>query len=249
MCRDKITSIFRNLISLDGYEKPQDSIFQLKRLIQQSPLKLWILLCLVWWVFYVLIVALFEAAQYDWVLAVSSLVFATLYVYTYKFMEKRYIRLPDALVADKRLLLMCVYLNRWLFFNVFLVLESIAFLHWGLVQPESGAAILVPIWLSLLAALCIQLGNLQEAFSFRIEWPKNQSLRDVFYTFYMFGVLFVLIILTWSAFSLGDWLYSHERLQEALGALASGAIVASAFAGLGNIYFVNVRNRLLKTDT
>ena len=246
MCRDKITPIFKTIISLDGYEKPQNSIFQVKKLIDQPTFKSGMTLGLIWSLLYVLIVTLYGAAQYDWVLAVSSFIFTLLYVCTYKMIEGRYIKLSDVPAANRRSLFRRTYFNRWLFFAVFLILEAIAFLHWDLVQPDSGAAILVPIWLSLLAALCIQLGNLQEALSFRIKWPENQLQRDICYTFYMTGVLFVLIILTWFAFSTGNWLYSHEHLQEALGALASGAIVASAFAGLGHFYFAKIRDRLLR---
>lgn len=196
---------------------------------------------------FLIIAPIFDAAKNDWILAGSTLFLTTLYIYTYKLVEDRYILPIYSEGINRRLFAIFVYLNRWLFFIAFLVLEAIVLIEWELLKTESGQAIIVPFWLGVLAAIYLGLANIQRALSFRVKWPKNQFWRDAVYTLYLYPVLYGFIHLIVHAFFAADELRSHELLGMFSQELAIGVVIASTFATLSHLYFVRVGNRISKT--
>ena len=145
---------------------------------------------------------------------------------------------------SKRSLSLLVYLYRWLFFFVFLILETIVLIDWELLQPESGQAVIVPFWLGVLAALYLGLANIQKALSFRFKWPRNLYWRNVIYAIYLVPVVYGLVYVVVFAFFAADALYSYAFLERLLKELATGAVIASTSAALLHMTFVQLKNKI-----
>ena len=187
---------------------------------------------------------LFDAAQYDWVLAGHALFFTTLYIYVYRLVENKYIYPVNPNALNERLLSLLVYMYRWLFFVVFLILEAIVLIDWGLFQPESGQAVIIPFWLGVLAAIYLGLADIQKALSFRFKWPKNLYWRNVVYAIYLLPVVYGLVYIIVITFFVADTLYSYAFLERFLKELATGAVIASTSAALMHVCFVQLKNRM-----
>ena len=208
--------------------------------------RLWLLLStriVVLLLLYIAVKVTLDSAKYDWILAGGSIFFTFMYIYIYKLAEARYIKSAnDAGAISKRLFSFFIYLNRWLFFIIFLVLEAIVLIEWGFLKPVSGEAIIAVFWMAVLAAMYLELANIQKALSFRIKWPENQIRRDIIYSLYLVPVSYLFILAIVHAFFTGSELLElNDPFGRLFRELASGAVIASIFAALLNLYLVKIR--------
>ena len=78
--------------------------------------------------------------------------------------------------------------------------------------------------------------NIQKALYFRIGWLRYQSWRDIVYFTYLYPMLYPFIYNCLYIFAADNLLMLDETLNILLKTLASGAIIASIFAALLNLY-------------
>lgn len=190
----------------------------------------------------VILFQLFDAATYDWSLAVYACTFAILYVYVYKLLEDKYMHKTRSSKIDKNRLERFIYLSKWIFFVIFLFFETIVLADWGLLTPQSGKAILVPLILAFIVANYLELGDPPKVFSFQTKEPADQKLCNLI-DFLLFNFIFLILALViFSVMILAVDRYHYRVLQE----IASGIVIASAFTSLANLYFVRFKNYLIE---
>ena len=96
--------------------------------------------------------------------------------------------------------------------------------------------------LSFLAAIYLELANIQKAFDFRIKYPKHQFWRDIVYAFYLYPILYVFVhVIVYSFFIGASSLELDEPYKRLAQEVGSGAVVASSFAALVNLYFRQIK--------